>query len=53
MSNDAFSLFYEDFRHMLSIKYVLTHRLNQDVLEHFFDAIRAKGGLQDHHDSLQ
>ena len=28
--------------------YILTYRLNQDVLENFFGAIRSKGGLNDH-----
>ena len=28
--------------------YVITNRLNQDVLEHFFGAMRSKGGLNDH-----
>uniref|UniRef100_A0A6P7GDH0 Uncharacterized protein LOC114336093 n=1 Tax=Diabrotica virgifera virgifera TaxID=50390 RepID=A0A6P7GDH0_DIAVI len=36
-----------------STKHLLTYRLNQDVLENLFGAIRAKGGLHDHPDSLQ
>lgn len=28
--------------------YIITSRLNQDVLENFFGAIRSKGGLNDH-----
>ena len=28
--------------------YVITNRLNQDVLEHFFGAMRSKGALNDH-----
>lgn len=34
-------------------KYLLTYRLNQDVLENFFGVIRSKGGLHDHPDQLQ
>lgn len=30
------------------MKYIVTSRLNQDILEHFFGAIRSKGGLNDH-----
>lgn len=33
-----------------SISYILTYRLNQDVLENFFGIIRTKGGLHDHPD---
>ncbi|KAK3923436.1 Transposable element P transposase [Frankliniella fusca] len=28
--------------------YILTHRLNQDLLENFFSQIRTRGGLHDH-----
>lgn len=31
-----------------NINYLVTNRLNQDVLEHFFGAMRSKGGLNDH-----
>lgn len=33
-----------------NFKYILSYRLNQDVLENFFGTIRAKGGLHDHPD---
>lgn len=36
-----------------NLKYILTYRLNQDVLENFFGVIRAKGGLHDHPDQLE
>ena len=33
--------------------YILTHRLNQDLLENFFSQIRTRGGLHDHPTPLQ
>jgi hypothetical protein len=30
------------------VKYILTHRLNQDCLENLFSQIRTRGGLNDH-----
>jgi hypothetical protein len=35
------------------LHYIITCRLNQDVLEQFFGVIRAKGGFYDHPDSLE
>lgn len=31
-----------------NVKYILTHRLNQDVLENLFSQLRSRGGLNDH-----
>lgn len=53
LSNNALQLLYEDLQNRLSIKYILTYKLKNPVLENFFGAIRTKGILQDHHDSLQ
>ncbi|KAH8346927.1 hypothetical protein KR059_002985, partial [Drosophila kikkawai] len=35
------------------LEYILTSRLNQDILENFFGAMRSKGGLYDHPTPLQ
>lgn len=39
-----------ELKNRFNIEYVLTYRLNQDVLENFFGVIRSKGGLHDHPD---
>lgn len=49
-SNNALKLLYTDMNQRFGIKYILTYRLNQDVLENFFGIIRSKGGLHDHPD---
>jgi predicted transcriptional regulator len=41
------SLFY-DMKSKLDIKYICTHRLNQDSLENFFFQIRSRGGSDEH-----
>lgn len=46
-SNKALRMLYE-YTKKFDLKYVLTRRLNQDILEHFFGAMRSKGGLNDH-----
>lgn len=43
-------MLYFELKNQYSIEYVLTYRLNQDVLENFFGIIRSKGGLHDHPD---
>lgn len=53
MTNTAMKLLYNDLREHFNIKYILTYRLNQDVLENFFATIRVKGGLHDHPDPLE
>lgn len=44
---------YDDLKSRFGVKYILTYRLNQDILENFFGVIRAKGGLHDHPDQLE
>lgn len=53
VTNTSLTLLFEELKTRLKIKYLLTYRLNQDVLESFFGVIRAKGGLHDHHDMLE
>lgn len=53
MCNNSLKQLYEDLQRRFSIKYLLTYRLNQDVLENFFGVIRAKGGLHDHPTPLE
>lgn len=53
MSNNSVQLLYEDVKRRFQKKYILTYRLNQDVLENFFGAIRSKGGLYDHPDAIE
>lgn len=53
MTNRSVKLLLEDTQRRFSTTYILTYRLNQDVLENFFGAMRAKGGLHDHPDPLQ
>lgn len=53
MTNTSLQLLLQDMKRRFSIKYLLTYRLNQDVLEIFFGAIRSKGGLHDHPDALE
>lgn len=53
MTNKSVRLLYDQLKRDHSISYLLTYRLNQDVLENFFGIIRAKGGLQDHPDQLE
>lgn len=43
-------LLYRELQQQHDVKYLLTYRLNQDVLENFFGMMRAKGGLHDHPD---
>ncbi|XP_046811334.1 uncharacterized protein LOC124420920 [Lucilia cuprina] len=47
MTNNALIMLHEYVK-KYDMKYIVTSRLNQDVLEHFFGAIRSKGGLNDH-----
>lgn len=44
----SLKLLFQDMKNKYDIKYILTHRLNQDVLENFFSQIRTRGGLHDH-----
>lgn len=53
MSNTATQMLFEDVKKRFEVTYLLTYRLNQDVLENFFGVIRGKGGLHDHPDPLE
>lgn len=53
MTNTSLQLLFEDLKGRFDIKFILTNRLNQDVLENFFGAIRSKGGLHDHPNPLE
>lgn len=52
-SNNALKMLYGSVQSRFNVKYILTYRLNQDVLENFFGVIRAKGGLHDHPDQQE
>lgn len=53
MTNNSLKLLYNDLKTEYNISYLLTYRLNQDVLENFFGTIRSKGGLYDHPNRLE
>lgn len=38
----------QDLKEKYSVNYIMTHRLNQDVIENLFSQIRTRGGLNDH-----
>lgn len=42
-------MLYKYVQNCFNMEYILTNRLNQDILEHFFGAIRSRGYLNDHH----
>lgn len=48
ISNSSIQMLLEDMKRRFNIQYLLTRRINQDVIENFFGVIRAKGGLHDH-----
>lgn len=48
MSNKALEFLYHYVNERYGWSYIVTNRLNQDILENFFGAIRSKGGLNDH-----
>jgi len=47
MANNSLRNLYEDLKLYHNIQYILTRRLNQDVLENFFSFMRAMGGCND------
>lgn len=47
ISNSALAMLLK-YVEKYSMTYLLTNRLNQDILENFFGAIRSRGGLNDH-----
>lgn len=48
LSNASLLSLYKYLKETYNMEYVLTHRLNQDVLENFFSYIRGMGGSNDH-----
>lgn len=48
ITNNALVNLYKYVREKYNMQYICTNRINQDILEHFFGAIRSKGGLNDH-----
>lgn len=42
-----------DVKRRFNVDYLLSRRINQDVIENFFGVIRAKGGLHDHPSPLE
>ncbi|KAL1488481.1 hypothetical protein ABEB36_014949 [Hypothenemus hampei] len=53
ISNSALKMLHVELKRRFGVDYILTRRLNQDVLENFFGVIRAKGGLHDHPNPLE
>ncbi|KAL1493601.1 hypothetical protein ABEB36_009302 [Hypothenemus hampei] len=53
MTNTSVQLLFKDLQRRFSTKYILTYRLNQDVIKNFFGVIRANGGLHDHPSALE
>nr|AGL76355.1 transposase [Drosophila buzzatii] len=47
-TNNALRMLFHDIKG--NVAFLLTYRLNQDVLENFFGLIRARGGMHDHPD---
>lgn len=47
-SNISLEMLHNYLKERFNMTYICTSRLNQDVLEHFFGAIRSTGGLNDH-----
>lgn len=48
LSNKSLVGLYDYLKDNYNFRYILTDRLNQDIIEHFFSSIRSKGGLHDH-----
>lgn len=53
ISNESLRGLYKYLKSNYNFEYILTNRLNQDVLENFFIHIRSKGGLHDHPSALE
>lgn len=52
-NNNALPLLLKYVEDNYNMQFILTTKLNQDCLENFFSAIRAKGGLHDHPSPLE
>lgn len=48
LSNRSLRNLYMDMKTNYNLEYILTRRLNQDVLEIFFSFLRGMGGANDH-----
>ena len=48
MSISSLKQLFVDMKEKYGIKYITTHKLNQDSLENFFSQMRGRGGLNDH-----
>ncbi|KAK4295516.1 hypothetical protein Pmani_031930 [Petrolisthes manimaculis] len=48
ISSKSVVTLYESLKERFNISYILTRRLNQDILEHFFSVIRQMGRCYDH-----
>lgn len=48
ITNKALVMLYQYVKEKYKMSYVCTNRLNQDILENFFGAMRSRGGLYDH-----
>lgn len=53
VTNSSLRGLYNYLKDNYNITYLLTNRLNQDVLENFFSIIRASGGMHEHPSPLQ
>lgn len=53
LSNSSLADMYDYLHEKYNIEYILTSRLNQDVLENFFAYIRGMGGPNDHPSPLE
>lgn len=52
ISTKSLMSLFEELKRKLDIKYILTHRLNQDCLENLFSQLRTRRGLYDHSSPL-
>lgn len=48
LSNASLEQLYDYLKNKYDVEYIITTRLNQDVLENFFSYIRGMGGPNDH-----
>jgi len=48
MSNNSLRNLFADMKEMYNIKYIITRRLNQDVLENCFSFLRGMGAANTH-----
>lgn len=53
VNNRSLISLYKDLNERFGISYIMTYRLNQDVLEHFFSYVRAMGATNDNPSALQ